>query len=152
MKGVQTLWGSLLAAGCSARYLSILFKIITQQHLNTGCGKRTFFCVWYLLLEAPSSVRSRRARVTLGRKAQKFGLAGVQGPRCEERPWGSIRAPAARPRGDWGRWGPAPTGECPWLSSVCADDLVQACGSLRGGLCGERGGSEGELGICQPHP
>lgn len=146
VKGVQTLWGSLLAAGCSARYLSILFKIITRQHLNTGCGKRTFFCMWYLLLEGLGSVRSTRAWVTFGRKAQKSGLAGAQGPWREERPRHSIRAAPAQPRGER-RWGPAPAGERPRLrSSACADGLVPRCG-----LCGERSASEGDrgLGLCR---
>lgn len=55
-KGVQMLWSSLSAAGCSAGSRSILFRVGTQQLLETSCDKHTF-CLWRLLLEAPGSGR-----------------------------------------------------------------------------------------------
>lgn len=74
-KGVQMLWSSLSAAGCSAGSRSILFKVITQQLLDTSCGKHTF-CLWHLLLEAPGSGRSMSAVVTFGRTGTEIGVPG----------------------------------------------------------------------------
>jgi len=80
VKGVQTLWGSLSAAGCSARCPSILFKIITRQRLNAGRGKRTSFCVWRLLLGAPGSVRSTRTWSLVGERHRNWGWLGLGHP------------------------------------------------------------------------
>lgn len=158
VKGVQTLWGSLLAAGCTAGYRSILFRIVTRRRLSTGRGKRAFLCLWELLRGAPGPVGSPRARVAFGRKAQKWGLAGAQGARREEGPWGSVRAPAARPRGGRrrGRWGPAPSGERPQLrpSARARGHRAPGRGRLRapgkGGV--PRGNRESLSPVLKPRP
>lgn len=53
-KGVQLLWSSLSAAGCGAGSRSIFFRVVTQQLLDSSCGKHKNpsacgLCSWQLL-------------------------------------------------------------------------------------------------------
>lgn len=88
VKGVHMLWGSLSAAGCSARDLSILFKIITPQCLKTSCGKGTSFCVWYLLLEALWGPRGHSP--PLGERCRNLGWLGLRDPDVKGAYGGSV--------------------------------------------------------------